>query len=175
MFTYDYVSLYNHAKRVTVNGTSTIIFTKAKYFLPMLITKVYLNAMLSSFVQSKPFYFFIISAILEIVFIFFMLIVRPFVSTFTNFRIILISLIMIAADVSIQIYIYNSLNNEYFTFYERLTVYLILGALASATLFIIIQHLKAWSKQMWRLLQPCLKGARLMGHRKNRFDFDSVS
>jgi hypothetical protein len=47
-----------------MNGTSTILFTKAKYFLPMLITKVYLNAVLASVVQSKPFYFFIVSAAL---------------------------------------------------------------------------------------------------------------
>lgn len=138
IFSFDYISLYDHAKRVMMNGTSTILFTKAKYFLPMLITKVYLNAVLASVVQSKPFYFFIVSAALQVVFLLFMLFVRPFVSKFTNFRIILVSLALIAANVAMEIYIYNSQNNNYLTFYEQLTIYLILATLAAATIFIIL-------------------------------------
>jgi hypothetical protein len=67
-----------------------------------------------------------------------MLFVRPFVSKFTNFRIILVSLALIAANVAMEIYIYNSQNNNYLTFYEQLTIYLILATLAAATIFIIL-------------------------------------
>ena len=67
-----------------------------------------------------------------------MIIVRPFASKFTNFRIIMVSLVLIAANVSMEIYIYNSQNNNYLTFYEELTIYLLLGSLASALLLIAL-------------------------------------
>ena len=165
---YDYLSLYKHASRVAVNGQTTVVFTKAKYFLPLLITKVYLTAILSSLLQDKPFHFFILSSFLELVLIFFTLIVKPFTSKFTNFRIIVLSLGLIAANTSIGIYIHISQSNDYQIFYEELTAYIILGVLASATLFIILEHLLAWSREMWRLVEPCLKGTRLMGHRAAR-------
>jgi hypothetical protein len=57
------VSLYNHARRVMANGQSTIVFTKAKYFLPLLVTKIYLNALLSSLMQANPFLFFVVSTL----------------------------------------------------------------------------------------------------------------
>lgn len=141
----------------------------------MLVTKIYLNAILSSLIQSQPYYFFIASTFMELIFVLFMVIVRPFTSRFSNFRIIIVSLVLIAANISMLIYIYNSQANSYQISYERLTVYLVLAVIGSASLFIILQHIMAWSKQMWRLVQPCLKGTRLMGHRVARFDFDDPS
>lgn len=114
---YDYLSLYKHASRVLVNGQTTVIFTKAKYFLPILMSKVYLTAVLASLLQDKSFYFFILSSFLEILFIIFMLAVRPFTSKFTTFRIIFISLGLIAANTTIGIYIRNSQDNNYQMFY----------------------------------------------------------
>lgn len=100
-----------------VSGQTTVIFTKAKYFLPLLISKVYLTAILASLLQDKPFHFFIISSFLELIFIIFMLAVKPFASKFTNFRIIFLSLGLIAANTSIGIYIRNSQDNNYQMFY----------------------------------------------------------
>lgn len=114
---YDYLAMYKHASRTMVNGQTTVIFTKAKYFLPLLISKVYLTAVLSSLLQDNPFYFFIISSVLELILIFFMLAVKPFTSKFTNFRIIITSLGLIAANTSIGVYIYNSKNGNYQMFY----------------------------------------------------------
>lgn len=120
-----------------VNGQTTVIFTKAKYFLPLLISKVYVTAILASLLQDKPFYFFIISSFLELIFIVFVVAVKPFISKFTNFRIIFLSLGLIAANTSIGIYIRNSQENNYQMFYEELTAYILLGVLGAATLFII--------------------------------------
>jgi hypothetical protein len=104
-----------------------------------------------------------------------MLAVKPFSSSFTNFRIIVVSLLIIATNATIEIYIYNSQNSNYLISYERLTVYLILATLGAATLFIILEHIKAWSSEMWRLIEPCLKGTRLMGHRVNKFEAEASS
>jgi hypothetical protein len=67
------------------------------------------------------------------------------------------------------------MHSSYLIFYEELTVYLIIAVLATALLFLLLEHLMSWSKEMWRLVKPCLKGTRLMGHRLAKAEIEYSS
>ena len=70
---FDYVTLYRHTTQD--NHTQP---NKSKYFLPLLITKLYLTALLPSFIQSAPLPCFILIALVEAIFLVFLVFVRPF-------------------------------------------------------------------------------------------------
>lgn len=133
----------------------------------MLITKLYLTAILASLMQSVPFHYMIVLAALQVIFLCFLLVVSPFQSSFTNFRLILMSLTATASHVIMCIYLYQSIAGNYSLFFEKLVVYLVLGTLASAVLFVCLEHFMAWRRQIWRkVFEPCLKGSRFMGTRR---------
>lgn len=92
--------------------------------------------------------------------------VRPFLSTFTNFRLIAVALGLIIGEVIMSMYLYHSSNNDYRFFLEELIVYVMLGILGLSVVFAILQHILAWKHELWRrVFEPCLKGTRLMGTR----------
>jgi len=41
-----------------------------------------------------------------------------------------------------------------------------LALLSAAVLFAVMEHLMSWKTEVWKLVEPYLKGARLMGTRK---------
>lgn len=77
------------------------------------MTKVYLAAILSSLLQSEPFYLFLTLSGFEITFIIFVIAVRPFESRFTNIRLIIISLLIIACNSVISVYVHQSEEGVY--------------------------------------------------------------
>lgn len=92
--------------------------SKAKYFLPLFITKIYLTAVLASLMQSAPFGFLITSAVVELAFLVFLMEVRPFESCFTNFRLMTTSLVLIAISVVFCVYLKLSMESNYVMIYE---------------------------------------------------------
>ena len=70
---FDYITLYRHTTQNNYTQPN-----KSKYFLPLLITKLYLTALLPSFIQSAPLPCFILIALVEAIFLVFLVFVRPF-------------------------------------------------------------------------------------------------
>jgi hypothetical protein len=165
---YDYVSLYRNFQP----GTNQPI--KAKYFLPILMTKLYLTAILASILQATPFAYLVVASCLELSFLLFVLIVHPFESTFTNLRIALLSLCFVGTSVVFCVYLKMADNNHYDILYEEIIIYLVLTLLALAFIFALAEHLLAWRREVWKVLEPCLKGTRLIGTRNvNVFQLDA--
>jgi len=126
--------------------------SKVKYFLPILLTKIYLTALLSSVLKSNPFIFFIIVSLIEIIFSIFIIRIRPFQSNFTNLRLITISLLFLGTNIICCLYLYFSKQLTYIIFYEELIIYLIVGIAGMSLLFLILEHLLAWRKELWKLV-----------------------
>jgi hypothetical protein len=168
-FLFDYFNLYNHESESSAS--------KSKYYLPVLFTKIYLSALLAALLINAPLAYFVAIGLIELVFLVFLLAVRPFLSTYTNFRLVAVSIALLAGEIVMAMYLYYSGKNEYKYFYEQLTVYILLGVLSLAVLFAFLQHILAWKHELWRrLLEPCLKGTRLMGTRRAPvFTFEETS
>lgn len=96
--------------------------------------------------KSVPLPFFIIIGLFEIAYSFFLLVVRPFESSFTNFRLVVISLALIATDVVMCIYLYQSMQGSYNLMYEKLVIFLVLSVLGMGVLFAFLEHLQAWRR-----------------------------
>ena len=56
------------------------------------------------------------------------------------------SLLMLGASVIFAIYAKMSMDGSYVMLYEELALYLILGMVAAAVLFIVIEHVLAWRR-----------------------------
>ena len=154
-----------------------MLATKAKYFLPLLTTKIYLTALIASLLQAVPLICLGALVVIELVFFVFLIETRPFESTFTQFRLIVISLSFMATNVVLCIYLQLGTNDNYNILYEELTIYMMVGLLGLSTLFMFIEHLLAWRREIWKkIFEPCLKGTRLMGTRNVPvFEMETVS
>ena len=141
---YDYLSLYSLAKDGIVDGRKARLPTKAKYFLPMLITRLYLIGVLGSVMQDAALAYFIICILLEVLWLIYLIVVRPFISHFTNFRIIICSLILLVAEVCFTIYLYNASNGDYQVKYEEITTYILVVLVGTAFVLYTLQHIWVW-------------------------------
>jgi len=74
---FDYLSLYSPQKR------------NSKYFLPLFMTKLVLFSAGCGLAHDYSFYLFIVLLTVEFIFMISFLCMRPFISCFTNFRIIM--------------------------------------------------------------------------------------
>lgn len=106
---FDYFNFYRHYQLSNGQFTPTI----AKYFLPILITKIYVTLTLASLMQTAPFAYFILISLFELLFLIFLLVVRPFESTFTNFRLVAISTGILGGNVVMCFYLYFSQLDDY--------------------------------------------------------------
>ena len=91
---------------------------------------------------------------------------RPFLSSFTNFRLIVTSLLLFVAELTFTIYLYYSTKDQYKLVFEEATAYTLLVMMGFVMVMYIVQHIMAWKEEIWKLLEPCLKGSRLIGTRK---------
>lgn len=129
---WDYFSLYRHYHSDQLHPT------KAKYFLPLLLTKLYLTAIFASFLTHHPFVYFIFSSLLELLFLAFLIEFRPFDSIFTNIRLMVVSLLFLAINIVCTIYLKFSLDNNYLFIYEIIAVYLVLALTVLAVVFAVL-------------------------------------
>ena len=81
LFPYDYCLLYK-------NNDS-----RSKYYLPLLLTKLLSIAILTAVTQNA-FYLMAINTLISLIFSLYLMVVRPFTSTFTNARIIIIEVLV---------------------------------------------------------------------------------
>lgn len=75
---YDYCYIYKNKD------------SRSKYYLPILITKLLLISLFNVVMQSLPFYLMVMNLILSALFLIFLVRVRPFNSSFTNARNIIV-------------------------------------------------------------------------------------
>ena len=80
--------------------------TKSKYFLPLLATKLFLTALLSVALEGKSFYMMACNSALSVIFFFYLIVVRPFQSAFTNFRVIFLELLICMLNGGFCVYQY---------------------------------------------------------------------
>lgn len=85
--------------------------------MPFLCSKIYLTAVLAVLMQAVPFSCMILLSLLELIFLVFLVVVRPFESSFSNFKLLLISLWLLGVDVVLCVYLYFSEKNEYLFLY----------------------------------------------------------
>ncbi len=77
-FPFDYCYLYNHSH------------PKSKYFLPLLIIKVFLYALTSATLPNYPFIMTTCHALITTIFLIYLFASKPFKSKFTLVRVILV-------------------------------------------------------------------------------------
>jgi len=75
---YDYCFIYKNKDK------------RSKYYLPLLVTKLFIISFVNVAFQKTPFQLMILTAAINFIFLLWLVIVRPFNSTFTNARNIII-------------------------------------------------------------------------------------
>ena len=98
---YDYCYIYKNKD------------SRSKYYLPLLITKLILISFFNVTMQSVPFYLMAANLALSMMFLLFLGIVRPFNSTFTNARNIVVYILIVAVNGIYCAYQYYASNKVY--------------------------------------------------------------
>jgi hypothetical protein len=142
----------------------------SKYFLPLLATKLVLTAFLAVLLETYPFVLLAVCSVLSGLFLVYLLIVRPFQSVFTNFRIIALEFMLTVLNGIYCIYQYFASKNEYVGWLEKCVAVGVAVVLGAALLFGLVEHYRAWIYKVWELCDDCCLYFRLMGGSKKVFD-----
>lgn len=94
--------------------------------------------------RSIPLPLFIVLGLLEITYLMFVIVVRPFRSTFTNVRLVIISLLLLAMDTIMCVYLSYKAMSVYLYVCELSLTILLLVVLVLAIVFCIVEHIYAW-------------------------------
>lgn len=79
----------------------------------------------------------------------------------------MMSLVTITVNTTMCLYLFQANAGNYSLFLEQLVVYMVMGLISAALLFVFFEHLVAWKREIWRkVFEPCLKGSRLMGTKR---------
>ena len=92
---FDYVELYKPKKY-------------AKYFLPIFMTKMWISLIMMAFLYNHLLYLFCVLCFLDVVHAIITIVQRPFLSWFTNFRIVFLDLMFIALEALMIYYVIQS-------------------------------------------------------------------
>lgn len=101
MFPFDYSSIYKHKH------------PKAKYFLPLLMTKLLLMAIFNSALMNRALSLMSVNTALSLLFLLFLLVVRPFQSTFSNVKVITLYSLLLFLNGTYLIYQAEAEKNVY--------------------------------------------------------------
>lgn len=157
VFPYDYCYLYKNAT------------TKSKYFIPLLATKLFLTALVNVALESQPFPMMAFNTIISIIFFLYLLLVRPFQSAFTNFRLVFLELLVCLVNAAFCVYQYFAAKSEYITWLEHTVLIGIIVIMSVAILFALVEHYRSWIHKVWNLCDGCCLYFRLLGRSKKVF------
>ncbi len=132
----DYQSLYHKGRK------------GSKYFLPVTLTLLYVQSVLIVFLAPyTKFYFIIAEGGLEIIYLFYMIIQRPFRSGFTNIRISVISLMFLSMQGIMIYYLYLEKSGQYFKLGQMILICLIGLSFIFGIVFCFMEHVFSWKKE----------------------------
>ena len=98
---YDYCLIYKNSNQ------------KSKYYLPLLLSRLYLTALFASSLSNHPFVLMIINTIISVIFVGYLLIIRPFNSAFTNVRVIIVEVLILSMNAVYGYYQFQAEKGEY--------------------------------------------------------------
>jgi hypothetical protein len=163
VFPYDYCYLYRNSD------------SRTKYFLPLLVTKLVISALLAAILHNHAFSMMVMLTIITFLFLGYLFVVRPFHSKFTNFRLIVIELFLTSLNGLYCLYQYYASKTEYVSWLEKATVLLLIIVLAFAVFVGLVEHYRSWIKKVWTLCDGCCLYFRLLGRSKKVFSAEDES
>ncbi len=104
--------------------------------------------------------------VIEVAYTVYLLIERPFYSVFTNIRLVCVELVFIAILVLMLIYLTKAADDNYDFNLEYLVIILVLMEICLMLLFVLLEHLNSWSREIRSVFEPCFRQFRLKGDRK---------
>lgn len=78
-----------------------------------------------------------------------MIVVRPFTSGFSNFRIIFMEILFLALNALMIYYCWKAQSSQYAQDFEFVGVILIVVILCFAVFAIFMEHLLSWKTEIW--------------------------
>ena len=87
--------------------------------MPLLTTKLFLTALVNVALESQPFPMICVNTVISIVFFLYLLMVRPFQSAFTNFRVVFLELLVCLVNSAFCVYQYFAAKSEYIKWLEN--------------------------------------------------------
>lgn len=151
---FDYCYLYNNANK------------NAKYFLPMLVTKLFGFALFSSTLTAYPFYMMILHLLLSVVFLIFVCCAKPFQSKLTQARIIVTEVLLIAIQCAFTLYQFYAQKLIYLNSIEFYLIIAVIVLLSFAIIFTLIEQYRIWKDSLSSLCEGCCLYFRLRGNSK---------
>ena len=151
---FDYCYLYNNANK------------NAKYFLPMLVIKLFGFALFSSTLTAYPFYMMVLHLVLSIVFLIFVCCAKPFQSKLTQARIIVTELLLIAIQCAFTLYQFYAQKLIYLNSIEFYLILAVIVLLSVAIVFTLIEQYRIWKDSLSSLCEGCCLYFRLKGNSK---------
>ena len=100
-FPYDYCFSYDNSKR------------NSKYYLPFLITKLFIISVLNVLLKSHLFYLLVSHVAILLVFLVYLIKTKPFCSKFSNARVITMEVMIILVNLIFGAYQYFAEKKDY--------------------------------------------------------------
>jgi hypothetical protein len=148
---FDYCYLYDHSR------------PKSKYFLPLLMGKVFLYSLSSATLISRPFAITLCHATLTTIFIVYLIGAKPFKSKFTLARLMIVETLLLMLQGMFGVYQYFALSLQYIKNIEFCMTIITMVLLLAAVVFAIVEQLKIWQESIKTLCQNCCLSFRLKG------------
>lgn len=155
---FDYCYLYNHSH------------PKSKYFLPLLMGKVFLYSLSSASLTSLPFAMTVCHAILTTIFLVYLIGSKPFKSKFTLARLIIVEVLLLVLQGVFGVYQYLALSYQYIRNIEFCMILLTMVLLLAAVVFALVEQLKIWHESIKRFCENCCLSLRLKGQSRRVHD-----
>ena len=156
-FMFDYGTLYNS-------------HPQSKYFLPLLMIRIVICLIIMVSLSNYAFEMMVINTFINLLFVCFLVKVRPFQSTFTNIRLILIELLLLITNGIYAVYQYFANLHIYVSTLQMCILVGIICILTFSIIFSLIEHYKAWMHKIWRCCEDCCLSWRLKGPSTKIYD-----
>ena len=128
---FDYCALYSANRH-------------ARYFLPLLLAKLFLFALFSATLTANPFAMLLLHLLLSTAFLVFVCAVRPFESKLTQARVIVTEVLVVALQLPFAIYQYFGMKAVYLQSVESFIIVEAIFLLLAAVLFTIAEQYHIW-------------------------------